>query len=171
MENKPIELSASVDEVLPVTSEAVKTEIDEGSSPLVLEEEVEAQISQVTIEQENIKQQAPIKAPVENETNDTFVAKDILFAINPNFYTLQLAGFASEASLNRFIGQHNLPQKDVYIYQTIRNENTWYVVIYGQYESREIATTQAQQLPGSFAELSTWAKKYELVHQDLQRDE
>jgi len=95
----------------------------------------------------------------------------ILLAIEPDKYTLQLAGLSSEKSLNTFIENYQLPQKDVYLYQTMRNGEKWFVVIYGQFDSREIAIKEAGNRPAILKKLDTWAKKYALVHQDLQLNE
>jgi DamX protein len=122
---------------------------------------------------ENPKEIPLSKEPVivKPESEGLFTPSDILLSVNPNVYTLQLAGFGSEQSLKRFIGQHNLPREDVYLYQTIRNTKPWYVAIYGQFENRETATAKAQNLPDTLVNLKSWAKKFALVHQDLQRDE
>jgi DamX protein len=96
---------------------------------------------------------------------------EILLAIDPDKYTLQLAGLSSEKSLNTFIENYQLPQKDVYLYQTMRNGEKWFVVIYGQFDSREIAIKEAGNRPTILKKLDTWAKKYALVHRDLQLNE
>lgn len=171
LEESSIKSNASVSEEEESISEVVNIDADDNLPSIALKDQAEAQVLQPVIEQQEPQNPLPLKVEAESETNRNVTSNDTLFAVNPNFYTLQLAGFASETSLNRFIGQHNLPQKDVYIYQTLRDEKPWYVVIYGQYESREIATSQAQELPGTFAKLNTWVKKYALVHQDLQRNE
>jgi DamX protein len=109
--------------------------------------------------------------PLTKLNDDTFTSTDILLAVNSNMYTLQLSGFSTENSLNRFINQHQLPQINVYLYKTIRNQKPWYVVIYGQFESRDVAKRISKELPGTLNKLDSWVKKYESVHQDLLVDE
>tara|TARA_R110001583_G_scaffold7720_9_gene37937 strand:- start:23214 stop:24896 length:1683 start_codon:yes stop_codon:yes gene_type:complete len=168
-----------------ITSQSLKTEtlaVIEDPLQSVLQQEQNPQISQplikapavvipVTAPVKTIEKQLPKQSSANSELGSIFTDKGFLLALNPNLYTLQLAGFGSDQSLKRFIGQHQLPREDVYLYQTVRQEKPWYVVIYGQFESRESATTRAQNLPDTLNSLKTWAKKYALVHQDLQRDE
>jgi DamX protein len=95
----------------------------------------------------------------------------MLLAVNPNYYTLQLVAMVSESSLKEFIKEHQLADKDIYVYHTIRNEKNWYMVIYGQFESRKIALVEAGKLAKSSSKLASWVKKYASVHQDLQLNE
>lgn len=94
-----------------------------------------------------------------------------LFAVNENFYTLQLAALSSKESLQEFIAEFQLADKDIYLYRKIVNKKNWYMVIYGQFENRKLALMEAQKLSNSFAKLDSWAKKYASVHQDLQLNE
>ena len=104
-------------------------------------------------------------------SNSLFTEKGTLLAINSNSYTVQVSGMSNEKSLKDFIKEHNLPQKNVYLYKTLRNKKTWYVVIYGQFENRQSANEANQNLPASFSKLSGWVKQYASVHQDLQLNE
>ncbi|PKF61486.1 hypothetical protein CW745_09115 [Psychromonas sp. psych-6C06] len=99
--------------------------------------------------------------------NNFFTAKEQLLAVDENLYTLQLSGMSSYKSLQDFIKVHQLPQKDLYLYQTMRNGKKWYVVIYGQYQNVQAANRAAKQLPGTLSRLDSWAKRYASVHQDL----
>jgi len=97
-----------------------------------------------------------------------FTSQSQLLAIAPSHYTLQLSGMASEATLQEFISEYGLPAANVYIYKTQRNNKPWYVVIFGEYKSRQSAEQASKELPGSLANMDVWIKKYQLVHQDLQ---
>ena len=74
---------------------------------------------------------------------------------------------AAEKSLQQFIFQYGLPKTNIHVYQTIRNNKPWYVVIFGEYDSWESAKNASKTLPDSLANLDSWIKKYQLVHQDL----
>jgi DamX protein len=100
--------------------------------------------------------------------NPVFTERVQLLAIAPSHYTLQLAALSAEDSLIKFIAKHNLPRKDVYIYQTTHKDRTLYVIIFGEYKSRQLAKMAAKSLPGSLKNMNIWIKKYQLVHQDLQ---
>ena len=108
---------------------------------------------------------------LQSEPRDVFTAVDSLLAVKANLYTLQLSGMSTEKSLQAFINVHKLPRKNVYLYKTIRNQKPWYVVIYGQFESRVAASRVAENLPTTLRQLDSWVKKYASVHQDLQLNE
>jgi|GEM_PF-6503392 len=104
---------------------------------------------------------------IDREADTIFTASAQLLARAPAHFTLQLSAMESEKTLQAFILAHKLPQPGVYIYQTIRNNNPWYVVIFGDYESLPLAKKASRTLPGSLAKMTPWIKKYQLVHQDL----
>lgn len=95
-------------------------------------------------------------------------SQEVLLAINANLYTLQLAAMRSESALQVFIKEHQLTDKNIYVYRTIRNGKNWYMLIYGQFKSYKIALQEGQKLS---SKLDSWVKKYTLVHQDLQSNE
>ena len=101
--------------------------------------------------------------------NTLFTPKSLLLAIKPSHFTLQLMVVESVKSLQQFVIDHNLPQKDVYVYmyQTAHNNKSRYVVIFGDYKNKQAAKMASKNLPGSFANMDTWAKPYQLVQQDL----
>lgn len=96
-----------------------------------------------------------------------FTNSSQLLAVAPSHYTLQLSGMASKTTLQEFISEYGLPTANVYIYQTIRKNKPWYVVIFGEYKNRQLALQASKELPGRLANMDTWIKKYKLVHQDL----
>lgn len=113
----------------------------------------------------------PAQAESSLINQDVFTDIDVLLEIDPELYTLQLSGLSSEQSLQAFVEKYQLPQKDVYLYKTIRNGDAWYVIIYGQFESRSLAIQAAKNRPTIINKLDTWAKKYATVHQDLTLNE
>lgn len=123
-------------------------------------EEIESQVVALPIKNEN--------PPLEKEEDLIFTAESELLSVSPSHYTLQLSAMAAEKSLQQFIFQYGLPKGDLHIYQTIRSNKPWYVVIFGEYDSWQSAKKASQALPGPLANLDSWIKKYQLVHQDLQ---
>jgi DamX protein len=109
----------------------------------------------------------PKKAQNIQTPGNLFTPSAQLFAIPATHFTVQLAAMNSEQSLHDFAKEHNLPQKGVYIYQTTKNNKPRYVVIFGEYNSHQSAKIASEALPGSFANMDSWIKKYQLVHQDL----
>lgn len=146
------ELVASKNNIEPVILHPV-TELQEA----VLVEERLTSVEQVTLNQ--------------TEQPKAFSSVDTLLNVDADIYTLQLIGMSSEKTLNEFIKQHHLPRKNVYLYETVRNKKPWYVVIYGQFESREAANRVAKKLPNTLNILDSWVKKYSSVHQDITLNE
>jgi len=111
----------------------------------------------------------PVKSAQQPTAADSvFTQTSKLLTVPAAHYTLQLSALASEKSLQQFILEYGLPQENLYLYQTIRNSKPWYVVIFGEYQSRQAADNARKNLPGRLAEMDSWIKKYQLVHQDLQ---
>lgn len=104
----------------------------------------------------------------QNIPKTTQTINEKLLTIPASYYTLQLSGMSSKKSLQKFTVKHNLPQPQITVYQTIRKTKPWYVVIYGQYEKRQDALFASKNLPGTFANMSSWVKTYQTVHQDLE---
>ena len=134
-------------------------------------EEVESKVSQsneLESKAETVVTTKEIKPVLKKESNGLFTPKADLLSISPIHHTLQLSAMATNVSLQRFVREHGLPNKNLHIYQTIHNNKPWYVVIFGEYESWGAAKRASAALPGSLANLDSWIKKYQLVHQDLQ---
>lgn len=126
-------------------------------------------IQQVTVEKQIeplLTEQAVVIEKVKNKTVQTTQQK--LLAVPANYYTLQLSAMSNKKSVQEFTAKHNLPQKNVTIYQTVRNNKAWYVVIYGQYENRSAALSASKNLPSALSDMDSWIKTYQSVHQDLE---
>ena len=102
-----------------------------------------------------------------SEQSELFTPSALLLAVAPAHFTLQLAAMSHKDSLQQFITKHNLPQQDVYIYQTTDKNKPRYVIIFGEYRSSQAAKTASKKLPGSLANMDSWIKKYQLVHREL----
>ena len=120
-----------------------------------------------TINQVANTEPVKVAATIEETYKDAFTPASSLLAINESKFTLQLTGMSSAKSLQEFISTHQLPREDVYLYKTLRNNKPWYVVIYGQFESRNIANNATNNLPDTLSNMGSWAKDYASVHRDL----
>tara|TARA_R110001583_G_scaffold6499_2_gene32827 strand:+ start:14710 stop:16506 length:1797 start_codon:yes stop_codon:yes gene_type:complete len=108
-----------------------------------------------------------VKEAVSSEEKSIFTATDILLAKVPTHYTIQLSGMASRQYLTEFQQQYNTAQENVFTYQTVRNNQPWFVVVYGEYTSIKAAQLAANNLPSVFNNMSTWVKAWRVVHNDL----
>ncbi|WP_435236087.1 SPOR domain-containing protein [Psychromonas sp. PT13] len=115
-------------------------------------------------------QQAAINEPTTQDSlsqNTIFTPASKLLAVPATQFALQLAALDSNETLNNFIRIHNLPQPDISIYATEYNNLPRYIILFGQYTSRESAKMASKSLPGTFANMETWVKSFQLIHQEL----
>lgn len=95
-----------------------------------------------------------------------FIPNSDLLAVPATHFTLQFAALDSD-SLNNFIHTHSLPQPNTHVYETLNNNQTQYIIFYGEYRTHEAAKIASQSLPGSFANMETWIKQYQLIHKEI----
>lgn len=85
----------------------------------------------------------------------------------PEHFTLQLVTGRQQATINRFITQHNLqPQTLAYFYST-RNEKNWHNLIYGVYVDRSAAGAATQQLPPELADVKPWIRQFRSIQAEI----
>jgi DamX protein len=75
----------------------------------------------------------------------------------PDSYTLQLLGSNSEANVRDFIDRQSDAGRLSY-FESRYQEKPWYVVVYGNYPSREAAQQAIARLPTALQELQPWAR-------------
>lgn len=98
-----------------------------------------------------------------------YLREDELLSWNANGYTLQLLGARKEASVVGFIDAH--PDKNkFYYFSTIYKEKPWYVIVYGQYQSRNEAVAAIRSLPDDLKKQKPWARSIKGVQADIRRD-
>lgn len=72
-------------------------------------------------------------------------------------YTIQLVVTSSQAQADAFIKQHKLG-KNASVHQRSVNKRLFYVVTYGQFETKEAATAALHTLPKSVESLHPWVR-------------
>lgn len=85
----------------------------------------------------------------------------------PRHYTLQLSGMASKRYLELFKKESKFPQENLFLYETVYKNKPWFVVLYGDYDSRNAARLAAKTLPEIFDGMPHWVKRWQLVHNEL----
>lgn len=83
-----------------------------------------------------------------------------------NHFTLQLLGVSTEESARNFLLKHKVV-KPLYFFQNKRNGGKWFSVIYGDFESKEVAYEKAKKLPLSLAKLKPWVRQFEAIQGDV----
>jgi len=142
-------------------------------SIIKMNEPVESPIAPLNGQDKSIvNQQAGIALPKAAQQNNTLerilTPVDILLAKPPHLFTLKLSELETQAQLLAFIGQHDLPEENLYIYQTSRNKQPRFVIIFGEYEGFSAAKRAQQSLSASLSNLPLAIVIYQEIHQDLQ---
>lgn len=91
-----------------------------------------------------------------------------LLALSPQRFTLQLLGAKDEAKVKTFIALHKTAGD--FAYFKTRNQNgDWYVVVTGDYASRDQAKAAIAQLPQDLQANKPWPRSLQTVHEDIQK--
>lgn len=75
----------------------------------------------------------------------------------PDHYTLQLLGGANEGAIKEFV-QANGSYRKMGYFETSRGGQPWYVVLYGDFSSREQAVAAASKLPSKLRSSQPWPR-------------
>ncbi|MBS97874.1 MAG: hypothetical protein CMI01_04275 [Oceanospirillaceae bacterium] len=138
-----------------------------------------------TAPEEKVEQSTPEPSPAQKndepereESADTEVTKspavhallraDELLEWPDQGYTLQMLGARSVASVEKFIGAQDNPER-FYYFRTVYKEAPWHVVVYGQYATREAAMNAVAALPASLRKLRPWARSIAGVKSDIRK--
>ncbi|WP_207060599.1 SPOR domain-containing protein [Motiliproteus sp. SC1-56] len=113
----------------------------------------------------------PQTPPLAAQPQDTtFGRENVLLSWNPDGYTLQILGARKEQSVTDFVQGH--PQRaDLYAFSTIFKGKPWYVVVYGEYRTRDQAMAAIPELPRTLRERRPWARSIKGVQNDIRRKE
>lgn len=91
-----------------------------------------------------------------------------LLKANPRAYTLQVVGVSYATKPAQFIAEYHLSNKASY-FHTIRAHKPWYVVVYGEYETRAQALAAVQHLPLGIQHLQPWPRRMSEIQQDIRK--
>ena len=97
---------------------------------------------------------------------DVPLANQILLAVPRSHYGLQLAALESKREVNAFIKKYDLNEK-VFVYETRREGNPWFIVLFDQYPSVSGAREAQSSLSKSLKNLSPWPKSFVRIHDEI----
>lgn len=83
-------------------------------------------------------------------------------------YTLQVLGAGLRKSADDFIKAQREPQK-FYLFRTTYKGNPWYVVVYGQYKSRQSASAASKSLADDLRKLQPWARSIQGIQSEIKK--
>lgn len=85
---------------------------------------------------------------------------------DPQSFTLQLMAIREEATIIKFINDHNLQDQAAY-FNTYNNNIEWLAVVYGIYPTREEAERASKQLQERIARLRPWIRSLKSVQESV----
>ncbi len=89
-----------------------------------------------------------------------------LLSLDPKQYTLQMIGARDEAAVQEFISRYPSLTKVAY-YKTYYKGGDWYVVIYGQFATKNDARQAVTRLPKKLITSKPWARPLASVQKDI----
>jgi DamX protein len=114
----------------------------------------------------------PTPAPVAQSRNPPptqFTQEESwLLSLNPEHFTLQLLGVRDEQAARDFlVGYPEL--EDLVFFKTLYRGKDWYVVVYGDFATRQAAATAVTQLPASLRDAKPWTRQLQQIQQEINR--
>lgn len=98
-------------------------------------------------------------SPMAEQSNNGVKGSKWIAAQDPQHFTVQLIGVGNEAAVIRFIHKHKLEERAAYFSMT-RNDQPWFVAVYGSFPSRDEARQALQRLPSSLRSASPWIRSF-----------
>ncbi|QKT03419.1 SPOR domain-containing protein [Ectothiorhodospiraceae bacterium 2226] len=92
-----------------------------------------------------------------------------LWAQDQAHYTLQLTASGSEAAVRELIAREGIERHAAY-FTTARDDQPWYVLIYGSYPSAEAARAAVADLPAALREAGPWPRTFASVQRSVRLD-
>ncbi|MDR2242372.1 MAG: SPOR domain-containing protein, partial [Providencia alcalifaciens] len=80
-------------------------------------------------------------------------------------YTLQLGSASSPEGLDAQARRYKL--RNYLVYETVRNNRQWYVLVYGEYPTPRIAKHAISSLPSAFQRDKPWVRSLQQVQSEL----
>lgn len=185
--NPPKETKKADDDVEVLDDISIKeseTAVIEQPAKIVEEDSVNPVLASPQSEVADIEQdtqQAPAEeqAPVEEvsevgttkATADTVVTaynfdEEYLMAVDAKKFALMLGGFSQRQSLQR-VQTQLATTDDLKVYQTIRENKPWYVLLYGDFETRAAANEFVVNNRQQFVGIIPWAKPFQSIQSEI----
>lgn len=123
-------------------------------------------VSVLPVAAEKAKQEQPVIAN-KTGTNKYSKAEQKILQLPSNHYTIQLLGASKIAGIEQFISSNKL-QKQAYYYSSPHNKQPWYILVFGNYNTREQAKVAIAQLPAAVRALQPWVRDVASIKQVLQ---
>ncbi|MGB0834362.1 MAG: AAA family ATPase [Psychrobium sp.] len=158
-----------------VIEQPAKSVEEDSLNPVLASPQSEVADIEQDIQQTPAEEQAPVEEVIEVSTTkvtaDNVVTaynfdEEYLMAVDAKKFALMLGGFGQRQSLQR-VQTQLATTDDLKVYQTIRDNKPWYVLLYGDFETRaaanEFVTNNRQQFVG----ITPWAKPFQSIQSEI----
>ena len=114
-----------------------------------------------------VEAQEPVNSAAVTEVDFQFDEAKIL-ALPKDGYVLQVIGFSVRNAIQAYLTNNNIEQH-VWVYQTKRYNNDWYVLLYNKhYPSLAAALVGVSSLPQGLHDATPFPKALQKVHQEIE---
>lgn len=113
----------------------------------------------------NVSIPVQIKA-TERSVDPTFNELVLNKNIEAHHYSIQISASSSLDNLLLFVKQHQL--SNYQIYETVRDQKPWFILIKGNYPTRDDAKAALQALPDTLQKNSPWIKSGATINKEKQ---
>lgn len=146
--NEPASEIAITQEPTPTIEPKISVKLREQSAPVAKLEKPKALPA---------PESAPPQPKVKNPANKSKYSLANLLRESPNGYVLQLIGVRDHDAAAKYIDKHSITAKSTVVASMHRGE-PWYVVIYGQFDSREQAVAAAGGVKEALPNVKPWPR-------------
>lgn len=110
--------------------------------------------------------ESTVSAPVEAENPPDQIEQHPLMQYPPENFTVQIMGSRSEENVQRFISQQLAAFNAVY-FETLHQDRPWFVVVMGNFVSRDVASRAISDLPASIRRMDPFIRQISEVQANL----
>lgn len=107
-----------------------------------------------------------VKVITDNVVTTNNYDEEHLVAVDANRFALMLGGFSQRQSLQR-VQTQLATTDDLKVYQTIRDNKPWYVLLYGDFETRAAANEFVANNRQQFVGITPWAKSFQAIQTEI----
>jgi len=138
---------------------SIKAVSIKAQAPALVTNKESTSVSQKTTEKSEKQNKKP-------RLNDYTLREKWLLSLDPKQYTLQMIGARDEGAVQEFISHYPSLTKVAY-YKTLFKGSDWYVVIYGQFSSKNEAKLAVTRLPKNLIASKPWTRPLASVQKDI----
>lgn len=120
----------------------------------------------ITLETETLPSENPVDGAVNDVVSHFKFDEEYLLDLPKQGYSLMLGGYSSESTLSA-VKKSFIQQEQLKAYQTIRNESSWFVLLYGSFDTIAQGNQFVEDNKALFQSFSPWNKSHKSIQQEI----